>query len=86
MVVATEDDTSVEVHYAENGDVTLPDEQFTLSKHDVFTRDTFLVDGRPKLDFTGSRVLADKPVTVYAGGVVELFASVSCHYNNWIQH
>ena len=77
MVVATEDNTDVEVHYVENGDVTLPDEHFTLNKHEVFTRDTYYVSGSPPIDFTGSRVLADKPVAVYSGGILSLYAPVS---------
>ena len=77
MLVATEDNTDVEVHYAENGDVTLPDEYFTLNKYEVFTRSTYYVTDQPEIDFTGSRVLTDKPVAVYSGGQVYIHAPVS---------
>ena len=40
---------------------------FTLNKYEVFTRDVYYVTGRPVIDFTGTRVLADKPVAVYSG-------------------
>lgn len=76
MVVATEDETTVSVHYV--GGVSLPNEHFTLNRHQVFTRDPYHIEDKPMLDFTGCRVVADKPVAVYAGGRVrELYATVS---------
>ncbi len=79
MVVATEDNTGVQVRYVDNGDVTLPDEELTLNKHEVFTRDAYHHDsGSPEIDFTGTYISADKPVAVYSGhGTVYLSAPVS---------
>ena len=66
MVVASEDNTEVDVYYTD--DVTLDDEQFTLNQHEVFTRDvSYIIIGSSLDDFTGSRVLANKPVGVYSG-------------------
>ena len=64
MVVATEDNTEVAVYYP--ADVTLPDEYFTLNLYEVFTMDTYDI-GRLSIDFTGTRVVASKPVSVYSG-------------------
>ncbi len=85
MVVATEDDTDVEVQYAYVGSDTLPNEHFTINKHEVFTRNTYFIDGQPRLDFTGSRVLADKPVAVFSGGMV-YFADAVGIYITHINH
>ena len=67
MVVATEDNTLVDIHYS---NVTVPDEQVTLNQYEVFTRN---IDG----DFTGTRVVADKAISVYSGALDELYADVS---------
>ena len=76
MIVATEDNTEVDVHYA--NEVTLEDEQFTLNQYEVFTKDLYYVDGQPEIDFTGARVVANKAVGVYSGpGIAYVYASVS---------
>ena len=74
--MATEDNSEVEVHYPDG--VPLQDEHFTFNKYEVFSRDAFYVSDRPEIDFTGTRVLATKPVSVYSGiGKANLYASVS---------
>ena len=67
MVVATEDNTTVDVHYS---NVPLPNENFTLNQYEVFTG---LIEG----DFTGTRVVSNKPVSVYSGGDVIFHAPVN---------
>ena len=75
MVVATEDNTEVDVYYPQS--VPLEDEHFTLNLYEVFTMDTYEISGRPLIDLTGTRVVATKPVAVYSGvGRVELYAQV----------
>lgn len=77
MVVATEDNTDVDVYYADNG-IAVEDEHFTLQKFEVFTRDTRQMFMQPQIDFTGTRILATKPVSVYSGdGEVRIYATVS---------
>lgn len=66
MIAATEDNTDVDVYYKYNG-VPIEDEHVTLQKYEVFTRDVYYIDGQPHIDFTGTRVLATKPVSVYSG-------------------
>ncbi len=74
MVVATEDNTDVQVMYAHD----TVEEYFTLDKYEVFTRDTYHVSGRPVTDFTGTQVLSSKPVAVFSGvAVAKLHAPVS---------
>ena len=76
MIVATEDNTEVDVYYADN--VPLEDEHFTLNQFEVFTVDVHIISGRPQIDFTGTRVLATKPVGVYSGvGTAFIYAPVS---------
>lgn len=77
MVIATEDNTGVDVYYTYNG-VTIPDEHITLQKYEVFTRDTYYMTSGDSIDFTGTQVLATKPVSVYSGdGWIKLAATVS---------
>lgn len=77
MVVAAEDDTYVDVYYTDNG-VTIEDEHVTLQKYEVFTRDAHYMTEGYLIDFTGTRVMATKPVAVYSGdGFVQIRASVS---------
>lgn len=66
MIVATEDNTDVDVFYTNNG-VAIEDEHITLQKYEVFTKDSYYLDGKPKLDYSGTRILATKPVAVYSG-------------------
>lgn len=66
MIVATDHYTNVDVYYAHNG-VTIEDEHLTLQKYEVFTRDTSLLDGDTAIDFTGTHVVATKPISVYSG-------------------
>lgn len=66
MVVASEDNTDIDVFYMDNG-VTIEDEHITLQKYEVFTRDCYFLAGRPEIDFTGTHVLATKPVSVFSG-------------------
>jgi len=74
--VATEDNTEIDVHYADG--IHLEDEHITLNKYEIFHKDSNFVEGNQKIDFTGSRVLATKPVSVYAGnGKVYLYVQVS---------
>ena len=68
MVVATEDNTTVDVYYS---GLPLPDEQFILHKFQVFTKTS------EDDDFTGARVVADKPVSVYSGSYSHLYWGVS---------
>ena len=65
MIVATEDNTVVDVHYRSSA--SLADEQFTLNQYQVYTKDLYEVTGKPKTDLTGTRVVANKPVAVYSG-------------------
>lgn len=61
----------------DNG-VTLEDEHITLHKYEVFTRDCYHLDEKPEIDFTGTNVLATKPVSVYSGqGQSSFYAEVS---------
>lgn len=77
MIVATEDNTDIHVLYTDNG-VAIEDEHTILQKYDVFTVDSFYMDGRPHIDFTGSRILANKPVSVYSGnGLALLYVEVN---------
>lgn len=77
MVIATEDNTEVGVYYTDNG-IAIEDEHITLQQYEVFTRDAYHMEGRPQADFTGTRILATKPVSVYSGnGVAYLLADVS---------
>ena len=74
--MATEDNTEIDVHYADG--IHLEDEHFTLNKYQIFHKDSNRVEGNREIDFTGSRVLATKPVSVYAGnGRVYLYVEVS---------
>ena len=63
--MATEDDTLVDVYYP--SDATLTDQQFVLNLYEVYTMDTYELPGKPVIDLTGTRVLANKPVAVYSG-------------------
>ena len=67
MVAATDNNTQVEVHY---NTIALPDEQFTLDEYEVFTTS---ITG----DFTGTSVVADKPISVYSSIHGEVYAAVS---------
>lgn len=76
MVAATEDNTDVDVYYTDNG-VAIEDEHITLQKYEVFTRDCYHIDGKPEIDFTGTHVLATKPISVYSGnGMARISAEV----------
>ena len=76
VIVASENNTEVDVLYAD--DISLEDEHFVLNQMEVFTRDVYYLEGRPEIDFTGTRVLASKPVSVYSGnGRAYLYAPVS---------
>ena len=72
MVVATEDDTQIEVYHN-----NMLDANATISRHQVFTQDAYRLNNDYTQDYTGARVLANKPVKVYAGhGAVELYHTV----------
>lgn len=66
MIVATENNTGVDVYYTDNG-IAIEDEHITLQRYEVFTRNSYYLDGRPVIDFTGTRVLSNRPVSVYSG-------------------
>lgn len=77
MVVAAEDNTAINVYYTDNS-TGRGTEQITLQKYEIFTRDCYYVEGRPHVDFTGTHVVATKPVSVYSGnGASYLYAQVS---------
>ena len=63
LVVATEDNTQVDVYYS----TTDPDIRVTLNKYQVYTETIFD-------DLTGTRIVANKPVSVYCGGGANLYA------------
>ena len=65
MIVATEDNTVVDVYYPSGASLT--DEQVTLNQYQVYTKDLYEATGKPKTDLTGTRVVANKPVAVYSG-------------------
>ena len=71
-IVAAEGDTEVDVIYAAG--LGLDDEHITLNAWATFTRDTFYDVDVDYLDFTGTRILASKPVAVYSGGHMNLEA------------
>jgi hypothetical protein len=76
MVVASDDNTEVHVSYPSG--VSLSDEYFTLQRNQIFTKDLYYQSGKPKIDWTGARVLSTKPVGVYGGpGRAYSYASVS---------
>ena len=78
MVVATEDDTEVAVFHKDSYGYESP-QIFIIHKHEVFTKDAYREgSSHYAADYTGSRVLANKPVKVYSGhGAVSFYATVS---------
>ncbi len=81
MIVATDDDTEVDVYYTDDI-VEVEDEHVMLNKHEIFTKDAWWITEQPELDFTGTRVMANKPITVYSGnGQAFLHAPVSVLMN-----
>lgn len=65
------------MYYTENG-VTIDDEHITLHEYQVFARDAYYMEGKPELDFTGTRIVATKPVSVYSGnGAAIVYAVVT---------
>lgn len=77
MIVASEDNTVVDVYYSDNG-VIIEDEYITLHNYDVFTKDAYYMTGGRDIDFTGTRVMSTKPVSVYCGeGWTKIYAPVS---------
>lgn len=77
MIVATEDNTQVGVYYTDNG-IAIEDENITLQTHQVFTKDCYHLDGQPLIDFTGTRVVATKAVSVYSGNGLADISAVVC--------